>query len=57
MEGEIFPRALVLLRDKDEMTSRNAATLVREIVKHSSELAQLVVNSGGIGALVEFVST
>lgn len=29
---------------------------MREIVKHSSELAQLVVNAGGVGALVEFVS-
>lgn len=45
-----------MLRDKDEQTARNAATLVREVVKHSSELASLVVNAGGTGALVEFVS-
>lgn len=31
--------------------------MVREIVKHSSELAQLVVNAGGVGALVEFISS
>ncbi|KAF5271134.1 hypothetical protein FQR65_LT17714 [Abscondita terminalis] len=32
---------------------KNAATVVRDVVKHSMELAQLVVNTGGIGALME----
>lgn len=35
------------------MVRRNAACLIKEIVKHSVELTQLVVNTGGIGALME----
>lgn len=29
--------------------------MVREVVKHTAELAQLVVSQGGVGALVEFI--
>ena len=39
VDGDIFPRSLNLLRDKDEICARNDATLIREIVKHTSELA------------------
>lgn len=35
---------------------RNATILVRDIVKHSLELTQLVINTGGIGALIEVLS-
>lgn len=35
------------------MVRKNAACLIKEIVKHSVELTQLVVNTGGIGALME----
>jgi hypothetical protein len=31
-----------------------AAVQVREVVKHTPELAQLVVANGGVGALVEY---
>lgn len=34
---------------------KNAAALVRDVVKHSLELTQLVVNTGGIGAIVECI--
>ena len=35
------------LSDPDEYVQKNVATLIREVAKHSPELAQLVVNSGG----------
>lgn len=37
----------------DEFVRKHAATLVREVAKHTPELAQLVVANGGVGALVE----
>ena len=36
-----------MLIDADEYVQKNVATLIREVVKHSPELAQLVVNAGG----------
>ena len=33
--------------DPDEVVRKNVATLIREVAKHSAELAQLIVNSGG----------
>jgi hypothetical protein len=35
---------------------KHAATVVREIVKHTPELAQLVVGNGGVGSLVDYVA-
>lgn len=35
---------------------KNAATCVREIAKHTPELAKLIVNSGGAAALVDYIS-
>ena len=37
----------------DEFVRKAAATLVREVCKHTPELAQLIVAGGGVGALVE----
>lgn len=41
----------------DGYVRRNAASLVCEISKHTPELAQLVVNSGGVAATVDYLST
>ena len=35
---------------------KNAATVIREVVKHTPELAQLVVTAGGVGAIVDYVN-
>jgi hypothetical protein len=35
--------------DPDEYVQKNVATLIREVAKHSPELAQLIVNAGGLG--------
>ena len=56
VEAEIFPAVLVSLKDPDEYVSKNVATLVREVCKHSPELATMVVNCGGAAAIVDFVS-
>ena len=52
VEGEIFPSALDRLKDTDHAVRKNAAILVREVVKHTPELAAIVVNNGGCAALV-----
>ena len=38
------------------MVRKNAAMCIREVAKHTPELAKLIVNSGGAGALVDYVS-
>lgn len=53
VEAEIFPSVLLHLAHSCAAVRRNAACLIKEIVKHSVELTQLVVNTGGIGALME----
>jgi hypothetical protein len=54
VEAEVFPKCLTCLKYPDEFVRKHAATLVREVVKHTPELAQLVVANGGVGALVEY---
>eukprot|EP00662_Eupelagonemidae_sp_cell21_P041675 gene41675-4238_t len=49
VEGEIFPKIFNLLKDIDDVVRKNAATC------HTPELAQLIVNAGGVGALVDYV--
>jgi hypothetical protein len=34
---------------------KHAATCIREVAKHTPELAQLIVSNGGVGALVDYV--
>ena len=56
VEAEIFPNILNCLKDGDAFVRKNAATCIREVAKHTPELAKLIVNSGGAAALVDFVS-
>ena len=37
------------------MVMKNTATLIREIAKHTPELCQLIMNAGGIGAVVDYI--
>lgn len=57
IQSEVFPDVLVLMGHKCLLVRRNAALLVRDIVRHTPDLAQYVVNMGGIGALVELVNS
>jgi 3-methyladenine DNA glycosylase AlkD len=45
-----------LLKDQDALVRKNAATCIREIAKHSSELANKICENGGNAALVEYIS-
>ena len=56
VEAEIFPKVLTCLRLPDDLVRKHAATVVREVAKHSPELAQLIVGHGGVGALVDYIS-
>jgi HEAT repeat protein len=47
--------ALACLKDKDAGVRKAGASLLREIVKHTQELAQKVVDAGGAGALVQYL--
>lgn len=71
IEAEIFPNVLLSLKDSDEYVRKNVATLIREIAKHTPEvsalvkgsrvkllcfqLSQLIVNAGGVAAIVDFI--
>jgi len=55
VESEIFPSVLTSLKDHDEYVKKNVATLMREIARHTPELAQLIVNAGGVGAVVDYI--
>ena len=55
VEADILPKILLSLKDIDPLVRKQAATLVREVVKHTAELAQMVVSQGGVGAHVEFI--
>ena len=55
VEAEIFPAVLTCLKDQDEYVRKNVATLIREIAKHTPELSQLIVNAGGVAAVVDYV--
>ena len=37
------------------MVMKNTATLIREIAKHTPELCQLIMNAGGIGAVIDYI--
>eukprot|EP01083_Nonionella_stella_P021492 59568_1 len=57
VESEIFPKILSLLKkDSDAIVKKNAATLIREIAKHTPELARLIVNCGGDSVLIEYIT-
>ena len=56
VEAEIFPKILNCLKDIDHPVRKNAATCIREIAKQTSELAKLIVHSGGAAAIVDFIS-
>ncbi|VDK89161.1 unnamed protein product [Dibothriocephalus latus] len=55
VESEIFPAILISLKDQDEGVRKECATLIREICKHTLELSQLIVNSGGAAAIVDYI--
>lgn len=53
VECEIIPAVLISL--KDEYIGKECATLIREICKHALELSQLITNSGGAAAIVDYI--
>jgi len=56
VEAEIFPRILHCLKDIDEYVRKNAATCIREIARHTPDLAKLIVNAGGVAAMVDYIT-
>jgi len=57
VEADIFPKILNLLKkDKDLIVKKNAATLIREIAKHTPELARLIVNCGGDSVIIDYIT-
>ena len=44
------------MKDQDSLVRKNAATCIREIAKHSSDLANTICNTGGSAALVEYIT-
>ncbi|MCO5589299.1 hypothetical protein L7F22_043265 [Adiantum nelumboides] len=52
----VFPKSLLSLKDADCQVRRNASLVVREVCKHTAELASLVVCGNGAAAIVENVT-
>lgn len=44
VEAEIFPVVLTCLKDSDEYVKKNAATLIREIARHTPEVNHVNIN-------------
>merc|ERR1712151_1349030 len=38
------------------MGRKNAATCIREIARHTPDLAKLIVNAGGVAAMVDYIA-
>jgi hypothetical protein len=43
-------------RCHNQQVRKNSATCIREIAKHTPELARLIVNAGGVTAIVDYVN-
>ena len=56
VEAQIFPKMLTSLKFPDDLVNKHAATFVREVSKHTPELAQLVVSYGSVAALVDHIA-
>uniref|UniRef100_A0A8C6QKM4 Sperm associated antigen 6 n=1 Tax=Nannospalax galili TaxID=1026970 RepID=A0A8C6QKM4_NANGA len=55
--AEMVLEAEIFLVDEDEYVKKNACALIREIVKHMPELLQLIVNAGGVAAVIDCVGS
>jgi len=55
IEAEVFPTALLLLKDVDSTVKKAASELAKAICKQSSELAQLMTSIGAIGATIDYL--
>ena len=56
VETQIFPKMLTSLKFPDESVKKMTATLIKDICKHTPELAQLVVSQGSVAALVDHIA-
>ncbi|KAL5963040.1 Sperm-associated antigen 6 [Taenia solium] len=55
LEASIFPQVLISMKDKDIGLRSDAVNLIKELCKHTFEICQVVVNSGGVPAVVDFL--
>ena len=55
LEASIFPQVLVAMKDKDMSLRKEAANLIKELCRHTCEICQVVVNSGAVTALVDYL--
>lgn len=53
----IFPAVMIGIEGSDPIVSRLCAIILREIAKHSEALASIVVEAGGPGTLVQYISS
>lgn len=55
-EADIFPKIFNCLKDMDVQVRKNAATCIREIAKHTPELAKMIVHAGGATTIIDYIS-
>jgi hypothetical protein len=56
IEAGIFPRVLLAFSHECKFVKKQAVRVVQNLVRHSFEMAQFIVNAGGVGALVQLMS-
>ncbi len=56
VQARAFPLVLERMGDSDEAVRRAAAVLLREIVKHSEQLAGVAVEAGAVGTCVQYLT-
>lgn len=56
VEAEIFPGILTCLKYPDGHVRKHAACVIRDISKHTPELAQLVVSHGSVAVLIDYLN-
>lgn len=54
--AQIAKHSVDLAEDIDEFVRKNAATCIREIARHTPDLAKLIVNAGGVAAMVDYIT-
>lgn len=57
VEADIFNKLFALLKDEEVNVRRAAAGCVKELAKHTPEIAQLIVNLGGLNSIVSYVDS
>jgi hypothetical protein len=52
----VFPGIFMVLKDRDPQVRRASSIVIREVCKHTAELARVAMSGGGGAAIVENIA-